>query len=174
LFISPSRAASVSSAARNECDHLVEVVECDQVALEHMRPLLRLAQLVLRPAHDDRPLELEVVADELEERQRLRHAVDEGDRVVAERRLERRVLEELVEDDLRDRVALQLDDDAHARLVRQVTKPRNLGKDARLDELRHLRDHAFVAALLDAVRKLADHDRHSAAALLLGSARERA
>ena len=96
------------------------------------------------------------------------HAVDERDRVVAERGLERRVLEELVEDDLRDRVALQLDDDAHARLVRQVTKPRDLREDARLDELGHLRDHALVAALLDAVGKLADHDRRAAAALLLG------
>ena len=56
------------------------------------------------------------------------HAVDERDRVVAERGLQRRVLEELVEDDLRDRVALQLDDDAHARLVGQVAKPRDLGE----------------------------------------------
>ena len=101
----------------DERDHLVEVVERDQVALEDVRALLGLAQLELRAADDDRALELEVVAQELEQRQRLRHAVDERDRVVAERRLQRGVLEELVEDDLRDRLALQLDDDAHARLV---------------------------------------------------------
>src|SRR3712207_7432237 len=42
----------------------------------------------------------------------------ERDGVVAERRLERRVLEELVQRDLRDGVAPQLDLDAHAALVR--------------------------------------------------------
>ncbi len=149
-------------------DHRVEVVERDQVALEDVRTLLGLPELELRAADDDRALELEVVAQELEQRQRLRHAVDERDRVVAERRLERGVLEELVEDDLRDRLALQLDDDAHARLVGRVAEPRDLGEHPALDELGHLGDHALVAALLDAVRELADHDRATAAALLLG------
>jgi len=54
------------------------------------------------------------VSDQLEQRQRPRDAVDERDRVDAERRLEPRVLEELVERDLRDGVALQLDLNAHA------------------------------------------------------------
>ena len=43
---------------------------------------LRLAQLMLRPASDDLALEVEVVADALEQRQRPRHAVGEGDRVL--------------------------------------------------------------------------------------------
>ena len=50
----------------------------------------------------------------------------------------------------------------------EVAQPRDLGEHAGLDELGHLRDHALVAALLDAVRELADHDRRAAAALLLG------
>jgi hypothetical protein len=57
------------------------------------------------------------VADELEQRQGARHPAHERDGVVAERGLERRVLEQLVEDDLRDRVALELDLDPHPGLV---------------------------------------------------------
>ena len=101
----------------DQLDDLVQVVERDEVALEDVCAGERLSQLELRAASDDLPLEVEVVADELEERQRPRYAVDQRDGVVAERRLQRRVLEELVERDLRDGLALQLDLDAHARLV---------------------------------------------------------
>src|SRR6476619_5766463 len=62
-------ACSVSTRVRrgaDQLDHLVEVVERDQVALEDMRAFLGLAQLELRAADDDRALELEVVAQELE------------------------------------------------------------------------------------------------------------
>ena len=79
-----------------------------------------LAQLVLRTARHDLALEREEVRDELEQRERPRHAVDERDRVVAEGRLQRGVLEELVEDDLRTCVALQLDLDPHPRAIRVV------------------------------------------------------
>ena len=109
--------------------------------------------------------------DELEQRQRLRHAADERDGVVAEARLQRRVLEELVERDLRDRLALELDVDAHAVLVgvigERVVAHRDLGQHLVLDELRDLLDHAALAALADAVGKLGDDDRVLAAAQLL-------
>ncbi len=136
----------------DQLDDLVEVVERDEVALEDVRARERLAQLELRAAGDDLALEVEVVADELEERQRPRHAVDERDGVVAERRLQRRVLEELVERDLRDGLALQLDLDPHARLVRVVLQVGDLGDHLLADEVGDLRDHAAVAALLHAVR----------------------
>ena len=100
-------------------DHRVEVVERDQVALEDVRARLGLAQLVLQPAGDDLALEVEVVAEQVAQRERPRHAVDERDRVVAEGRLQRRVLVELVQHDLRDRLALQLDLDPHARSCRR-------------------------------------------------------
>jgi hypothetical protein len=67
----------------------VERVERLEVALENVRALLRLAQLVLRPPGDDLALVLEVVPDQLEQRERLRDTVDERDRVVAEGRLQR-------------------------------------------------------------------------------------
>ena len=143
----------------DELDDLVEVVEGDEVALEHVRARERLPQLELRAPGDDLPLEVEVVADELEERQRPRNAVDERDGVVAERGLERRVLEELVERDLRHRLALQLDLDAHAGLVRVVLEVGDLGDHLLANEVGDLRDHAAVPALLHAVRELGDDDR---------------
>ena len=151
----------------DQCDHRVEVVERDQVALENVRALLELAQLVLRPPRDDLALEVEVVRQQLEQRQRAGHAVDERDGVDTERRLQRRVLEELVERDLRDRVALQLDLDAHARAVGVILQVGDLREHLVVDELGDLRDHAALAALLHAVGKLGDDDRALAAAQLL-------
>src|SRR6185436_10440741 len=97
------------------------------VALEDVRARLGLAQLVLRAAGDDLALELEVVADELKKRERAWDAVDQRDGVVAEGRLQRRVLEELVERDLRHRIALELDLDAHAGAVGVVGEIRDFG-----------------------------------------------
>ena len=151
----------------DELDDLVEVVERDEVALEDVRTGERLAQLELRAPRDDLALEVEVVADELEERQRPRDAVDERDGVVAERRLQRRVLEELVQRDLRHGLALQLDLDPHARLVRVVLEIGDLRDHLLADEVGDLRDHAAVSALLHAVRELGDDDRVLAAAQLL-------
>ncbi len=148
-------------------DHLVEVVEGDQVALEHVRALERLAQLVLRAAGDDLALVVEVVPDELEQRQRARDAVDEGDGVVAEGRLQLRVLEELVEDDLRDGLALEVDLDPHARAVRVVLHVGDLAQHLLVHEVGDLLDDARVAALLHAVGQLGDDDRVLAAAQLL-------
>ena len=119
----------------------------------------RLSQLVLRAAGHDLALEVQVVADELEQRERPRHAVDEGDRVVAEGRLQRGVLEELVQRDLRDRLALELDLDPHARLVRVVLEIGHLGDHLLANERGDLRDDAAVTALLHAVGQLGDDDR---------------
>src|SRR5207244_7261142 len=74
----------------DQTNHGVEVVERLEVALEDVRAPLGLAQLVLRAAGDDLALVVEVVPDELEQRERLRNAVDERNRVVAEGGLQRR------------------------------------------------------------------------------------
>jgi hypothetical protein len=101
-------------------DHGVEVVERDQVALEDVRAGLGFPELVLRSAGDDLALEVEVVAEEVAQRERSRDAVDERHGVVPERHLQRRVLVELVQHDLRNRLALELDLDPHPGLVGQV------------------------------------------------------
>jgi hypothetical protein len=81
------------------------------------------------------------------------------------------VLEELVENDLRHRVALELDVDPQAALVavvgERVVAHRNLGDDLALDELGDLLDDPAFTALADAVRKLRDDDRRPTAAELL-------
>ena len=97
--MSPARAASASSAPADQRDDRVEVVERDQVALEHVRPPLGPVELELGAAGDHLLLVVEVVHEHLAQRQRARDAVDERDHVHAERALQRRVLEELVQRD---------------------------------------------------------------------------
>ncbi len=140
-------------------DHGVEVVERDEDALEHVGAGLGLAQLVLRAAGDDLALVADVVADQVAQRQRLRDVVDEGDGVDAERRLHRRVLVELVERDLRHRVALALDHQAHAGAIGLVAEVGDLGDLLVADEVGDLLDQAALATLLDLEGELGDDDR---------------
>ena len=98
----------------DQLDHRVEIVERDQQSLEDVRAGLRSPQLELRPSRHHLALVADVVDDQLLERQRLWHAVDERDHVDAEGVLHRRVLVELVEHHL-GRVAapLELDHEPH-------------------------------------------------------------
>ena len=64
-------------------------------------------------------------------------------------RLHRRVLEELVEDDLGDHAALELDHQAHAVAVGLVPEVGDLGDLLVVDEVGDLGDQPAVAALLD-------------------------
>jgi hypothetical protein len=96
------------------CAWITDSSKRDQVALEHVHALFGLAQLVLGPPHDHLALVIDVVLDDLAQRQRARDVVDERDHVDTEGRLHRRVLVELVQDDFRDRSALELDHDTHA------------------------------------------------------------
>ena len=98
----------------DQLDHRVDVAQREEESLEDVRARLGLAELVLRAPHHDLALVLHVRVDDPRERQRARHAIHERDHVRAERGLHRRVLVELVEHDLRDRVALQLDHQADA------------------------------------------------------------
>jgi hypothetical protein len=107
------------------------------------------------------------VTEHVAQGQRPRDAVDERDRVVAERGLERRVLVELVEHDLRDCLALQVDLDPHPGLVRQVLDVGDLGDRLLVDEIGDLLDHADVPALLHPERQFVDDDCRLAAAQLL-------
>ena len=133
-------------------DHLVEVRQRDQQTLEDMRALLGAPQLVLGAPDDDLALVIDVVADDLAQRERARHVVDERHHVDAERGLHRRVLVELVEHDLGNRVALELDHEPHpvaVGLVAQVGDLRDLLVD---HEVADLQDQATVAALAHLVR----------------------
>ena len=168
-----ARRVAVARGA-DQRDHGVEVVERDQQALEHVHAALEAAQLVLGPADDDLALVADVVPDDVAQRQQPRHVLDQRDHVHAERGLHRRVLVELVEHDLRVRVALELDHDPHAVAVRVVLDVGDLGQLLLGGQVGDLLDDAAVAALLDHERQLGDHDRLAVAADLLDSARSRA
>ena len=137
----------------------VEIREGNQVAIEDMAATLGPIELELCAAHDDVALMRDVVAQHVVDAKRAWHAIDERHHVGAERDLQLRVLVELVEDDGRDRVLLQLDHDAHALVGRVVLDVRDLGHDLLDRELGDLGDDAVVAALLDRKRQLRDDDR---------------
>jgi hypothetical protein len=84
------------------------------------------SQVVLRAPHHDLVTVIQEVLDHLAQVHDLRHAVHQRQHDHAERGLQLRVLVQLVQHDLRDRVALQLDDDADAVAVRLVAQVRDL------------------------------------------------
>ncbi len=69
------------------------------------------------------------------------------------------MLVELVEHDLRDRVALELDHQTHAALVGLVAQIGDLRDAFVVDEVGDLLDQPTVAALLDHEGQLRDDDR---------------
>ena len=114
-----------SAAGADELDDLVEVVERDPVALQDVRALARLAQLVAGAADDDLAAVADEVGQHLLEGEDARTLVDDGEQDDAERRLQRGVLVQVVEHDLFVGIALELDDDAHALAVGLVAQVRD-------------------------------------------------
>ena len=102
----------------------------------------------LRAPGDDVLLVLDVVVQHLLDVERARHAVDERQHDHAEALLELRVLEELVEHDLRDAVVLELDDHAHALAVGLVAQVGDLGELLLADQLGDLRDQLGLVHLV--------------------------
>ena len=137
-------------------DHLVDVGERDGEALEDVPPLARLAQVEARAPDDDLAPVLQEELDELLEVQEPRLVVDQRDHVHAEAVLQLRQLVQVVEDDLRDLAALQLDHDAHAGLVRLVAQVRDPLELLLADELA---DAAEQVRLVHLVGDLVDDDR---------------
>ena len=104
--------------APDQCDDLVEGVERLEQAAQDVDALLGLAQPVRGAALDDVELVVDPVPDERVDRQGARHAVDQREHVGAEVGLQLGVLEEVVEHDLADAVALEHDDQALAGAAR--------------------------------------------------------
>ena len=120
-----------------------------------MRAGLRLAQLELDPPPDDVAAEVDEVLEDLEQRQHARAAADDRERDDAEGLLQLRVLVEVVEDDLADLAALQLDHDAHAVAVRFVADVGDPFDDLVADEIR---DPLLQLCLVDLIGNLGDDD----------------
>ena len=146
----------------DERDHLVEVVEGDLQAFQDVGPRLGLPQLELGPPPHHVAPEVHEVVDHLDQRQDARAAADNRQHDDAERRLQRGVLVEVVQDDVRQLAALQVDHDAHAVAVRLVAQVR--------DALDRLLAHQFgdlldEPRLVHLVRDLGDDDRRAVALL---------
>ena len=98
------------------------MIEGDLETFEDMEPLLRLAQVVGgAPGHHF----FAVIQERFERLFEIEHlwaAVGNGEQIDAEGFLQRRVLIELVEDDVGYGIALELDDDAHSVAVRLIAE----------------------------------------------------
>ena len=135
-----------------------------------MLALQRLIELELRASNDDSVAMLDVVLQHFLQRHHFRHQLsrmrirDEREHDDAERRLHHRVLIELIENDTRNCIALQLDDDAHTVLVRLVAKRADSLELPFLHQLRHVR---YELGFVDLVRQLGDDDLRFVGALFL-------
>ena len=148
--------------ASDDPDHLVDVVDRGEEPLEEVEPFLGLPQVELRAPGDRPPAVAEVEVEQRLEAEDPRAALDQAEVDHAEARLERCVLVEPVEDDLRRGVPPQLEDDARSRAVRFVTEVRDPVDPLRLHELG---DQLEEGGLVDLVRDLRDDDLVLAAAL---------
>ena len=136
-------------------DDLVDVRERNGEPFEQVGAFARLAQVVYRATRDDFAPMTHERFDHFLEVEQARLAVDQRDHVDAEHRFHRRLLVEVVEDDLGVFVALQLDDDAHAVLVGLVAQLRDA-----LDELaaHEVGDALDQPRLVHLVRQFGDDD----------------
>ena len=142
-------------------DDFVEVVDREEEAVYDVLPRLRLPELEARTPRDDLEAVVGVAAAVVLEVQDLRPAAVDREHDRAERRLELRVLVEVVEHDLAHRVALYVDDDPDV-LLRLVAYVAYALYHLVLDEVGHVLDHL---GLVDRVGDLGDDD--ALAAVLL-------
>ena len=132
----------------------VKVGDCENQAVQNVLACFGLAEFEARTARDDVETMVGVALEEVLEIEDLRSAAVDCEHVGAERRLEFRVLVEIVEDDLPDGVALELDHDADVGL-RFVADVGDSLDDLLLDEVRHVDDHF---TLVDGVGDFGDDD----------------
>ena len=147
-------------------DDLVQRVECLHQTAQDVGPLLGLVQQVLGAADYHFDLVRDVQAHQLVDGQGPGDSLDDREHVGAERRLQLRVLVQVVEDDLRDGIPLERDDDAQADAVRGLVV--DLGDAGDLAVAQLLRDRQDHVVRVDLVRQLGDHDDRAAALLLDG------
>ncbi len=112
----------------NDLDDRVDAVDRDLEAVEDVLALERLVEVELRAPDDDGVPMCDVVLEALLERHHLRHEAarrgvgHQSEHDHTERRLHRGVLVELIEDDARDGVALELDHQPHTVAIRFVSQ----------------------------------------------------
>ncbi len=162
---------------RADCaDHLVDIGQGQQQALDRVLSLPGLRQKEERAAADDDLAVADELFQQLLERQHARLAVHQCQEDQRKRVLQRRELIHLSEHDVRIGVALQFVDQADRLFqVALVPRGRDAGDPPVFDDLR---DPLFDAVAGGLVGHLVDHDAHAAFAVLfdagLGADRDRA
>ena len=141
-------------------DELVDVGQRHREPFQHVAASARLAQLEHRAPRDHfAPMRQERV-EHLLQVQHARLAVDQRHHVDAERVLQLRLLVQVVQHDIRLLVALQLEDDAHAGLVRFIADVGDAFDPLFVD---HFGDALEQHALVHLIRQLIDDDRRARA-----------
>ncbi|MNK90865.1 hypothetical protein D3C87_1109340 [compost metagenome] len=143
-------------------DEIIDVGQRHRQAFQHVAALAGLAQLEYRAARDHFPAMLQEVVDHLLQVEQAGLAVDQRHQVHPEGVLKLRILVEIVQDNLWDLAALELDDQAHAVLVGLVPDIGDAFDLLVVDQF----GNAFLQRLLvDLVGNRVDHDRLAIALL---------
>ncbi|MCY1171370.1 hypothetical protein D9M73_114790 [compost metagenome] len=150
--------------AADHADDLVEVGHRDDETQQQMRPVARLGELELGTAGDDFLAEGHERGDDIAQVEQFRAAATDRQHVGGEARLRGRVPPQLVEHDLRGGIALEIDDDAHAKAARFVANVADAFDALVLGGFCDLLDQAVLAGL---IRDFGEHDRAAIAAPFL-------
>ena len=142
-------------------DDLVDVVDGDLQAFHNVRALFGFAQIVAGTTHDDVFLMIEIEHHDLTQGENAWHTVHQCEVDDIEIILQRRVLEKLIQHDLRIHIAAHLDDNADAFAVGFVAQRRDAVDRLFFDKIGDLGDET---RLVDLIWDLSDND----AALAVG------
>ena len=134
-----ARGGRVGRAA-DEGDRMVEMLDRDPEAGQDVQSLLRLAEIVCRPAGDDLAAMLDEDAQRILQVEHPGPALDDGQHVHPEGVLQRCVLVELVQEHLGHRVPLEVDHDPHAVAIGLVAQVGDAVELPLVDQLRHALD----------------------------------
>src|SRR5262245_19961950 len=139
----------------DDADDGVQMVERHLIAGENVFAFASLAQFEARAPQDDVAAVFDEQPDDLDQAHLARLSADDGQQDHAERFLHLRVLEKIVENQLRFLAALQFDDDAHAVAVALVSDVADAFDLLVLDQFGDAFDQA---GLVDLIGNLGDHD----------------
>ncbi|MNQ75687.1 hypothetical protein D3C85_904910 [compost metagenome] len=139
----------------DDVDDLVDVGHGDGQTDQDVAAVAGLGQLELDAADDHFLAELEEELQQLAQAHLLGTAMVQRQHVDAERALQRRIAEQLVQDDVARSVALQLDDDPHALTVGLVT---NVGNAFQTLLAHHFGDAFDQGLLVHLERQFGDDD----------------
>ena len=124
------------------------MIERDLQPFQNVAARFRFAQLELGAPPNDLATEVDEVLDQLQQRQHLRPAADNRQHDDAERRLELRVLVQIVEDDVAHLAALQVNDDSNAIAIGLVANVGDAFNGLRVDQFRDVLDQPLLVDLI--------------------------